>query len=196
MRRFLAIAALTLLALGAQPAAAQPPDPGDTGRDVDRAAIRTHIEGICQAFVDGDVTRIRATHTDDWRGFLENSRAPIKGIDEYMRANGIPWPQPAAVPPRAPSSSTTRTFKVSDLDVHFYGPDLAVASFFVDFGDTKTGEFVTAGAVPDHGRLRTPQRRLESGRLAHGDRSRLAGRAGRAARHAAGTDSRAAVHRA
>ena len=144
MRRFLAIAALTLLALGAQPAAAQPPDPGDTGRDVDRAAIRTHIEGICQAFVDGDVTRIRATHTDDWRGFLENSRAPIKGIDEYMRANGIPWPQPAAVPPRAPSSSTTRTFKVSDLDVHFYGPDLAVASFFVDFGDTKTGEFVTA----------------------------------------------------
>src|SRR5262249_42821416 len=143
MRRILPIAALTLLAV-AGPAAAQTADAPDAGRDADKAAIRAHIEGICQAFVDGDVNRIRATHTDDWRGFLENSRAPIKGIDEYMRANGIPWPPPAPPPMRPPSPNTTRTFKVTDLDVHFYGPDLAVASFFVDFGDTKTGEFKTA----------------------------------------------------
>jgi ketosteroid isomerase-like protein len=139
----LSIAALTLLPLAAQPAAAQPADAADAGRDADKAAIRAHIEGICQAFVDGDVNRIRATHTDDWRGFLENSRSPIKGIDEYMRANGIPWPQPAAAPARTPSSNATRTFKVFDFDVHFYGPDLAVANFFVDFGDTASGEFKT-----------------------------------------------------
>jgi len=145
MRCLLPIATLTLLAIAAQPVAAQPADAADAGRDADKAAIRAHIEGICQAFVDGDVNRIRATHTDDWRGFLENSRSPIKGIDDYMRANGIPWPPPAAAPARNPNpSTTTRTFKVSDLDVHFYGPDLAVASFFVDFGDTKTGEFKTA----------------------------------------------------
>lgn len=144
MRRILPMVALTLLALAAQPAAAQPVDAADAGRDADKSAIRAHIEGICQAFVDGDVNRIRATHTDDWRGFLENSRSPIKGIDEYMRANGIPWPQSAAVAARTANPGTTRTFKVSDLDVHFYGPDLAVASFFVDFGDTKTGEFKSA----------------------------------------------------
>lgn len=131
----LAAVAFTLLA--------QSVDPADAGRDADKAAIRAHIEGICQAFVDGDVNRIRATHTDDWRGFLENSRAPIRGIDEYMRANGIQWPLPAGAPPRNPNPSATRTFKVSEFDVHFYGPDLAVASFFVDFGDTASGEFKT-----------------------------------------------------
>ena len=114
------------------------------GRDADRAAIREHIEAICQAFVDGDVDRIRATHTDDWRGFLENSRTPIKGIDEYMRANGFtPWPPPADAPTRAPRPNPSRGFKVFDFDVHFYGPDLAVASFFVDFGEKNGGDIKT-----------------------------------------------------
>jgi len=116
---------------------------GDAGREADAAAIRAHIEAICQAFVDGDVDRIRATHTDDWRGFLEGSRTPIKGIDDYMRANGIPWPPPAGAPPRRGTPDPTRTFKVSDFDVHFYGADLAVASFFVEFGSTVNGEFRT-----------------------------------------------------
>ena len=60
---------------------AQTPD----GRDADRAAIKAHIEEICQAFVDGDVARIRATHTDDWRGFPLRARALVRGIDAYMR---------------------------------------------------------------------------------------------------------------
>src|SRR4051812_48026277 len=64
------------------------------GRDADRAAIRAHIESICQAFVDGDIDKIYATHSEDWRGFLEGSRVPIRGIDEYMKANGITWPRP------------------------------------------------------------------------------------------------------
>src|SRR5436853_7828948 len=90
------------------------------GRDTDRAAIRAHIESICQAFIDGDIDKIYATHTEDWRGFLENTRVPIKGIDEYMKANGIPWPQPSNAPKPAPNPNAgTAGFKVFDFDVHF-----------------------------------------------------------------------------
>ena len=108
------------------------------GREADRSAIRAHIESICQAFIDGDIGKIRATHTEDWRGFLEGSRVPIKGIDEYMRANGIPWPQPADAP-KGPSNpdAASRGFKVFDFDVHFYSPELAVACFNVDFGQKR-----------------------------------------------------------
>lgn len=42
-------------------------------READRAAIRAHIESICQAFIDWDIEKIRATHTDDWRGYLLKS---------------------------------------------------------------------------------------------------------------------------
>ncbi len=121
---------------------AQPKDPDD--RPEDRAAIRAHIESICQAFIDGDLEKIHATHTADWRGFLENSRTPIKGIDEYMRANGIPWPQPANAPKSQPNANAaTRGFKVFEFDVHFYGPDMAVANFLVDFGTKKGSELET-----------------------------------------------------
>ena len=113
------------------------------GRDADRAAIRAHIESICQAFIDGDVKKIHATHTEDWRGFLENSRVPIKGIDAYMRANGIPWPLPADAQTRSAAPDPARTFKIFDFDVHFYGADLAVASFNLEFGRTSAAEFVT-----------------------------------------------------
>ena len=64
-------------------------------RAADAAAIRAHIESIFQAFIDGDIDKIYTTHSEDWRGILEGSEVPIKGIDEYMRANGIEWPRPA-----------------------------------------------------------------------------------------------------
>lgn len=68
---------------------------------------------------------------------------PIKGIDEYMRANGIPWPQSANAPQRpARPNATNRGFRVFDFDVHFYSPELAVANFNLDFGQ-KTGEGLT-----------------------------------------------------
>jgi ketosteroid isomerase-like protein len=127
----------------AAPAYAQPPAPDADGRDADRAAIRAHIERICQAFIDGDVQTIHATHTEDWRGFLEGSRAPIKGIDAYMRANGIEWPQPAGAP-RRPPNPNANTFRLSDFDVLFYGADLAVVNFFVDFGRTTGDAFTTS----------------------------------------------------
>jgi ketosteroid isomerase-like protein len=136
--------ALGAVALAGTAVVAQAPAAAGDGRDADRAAIRAHIESICQAFVDGDVQKIFATHSDDWRGFLENSRTPIKGIDEYMRANGIPWPLPANVVTRNANPNPSATFKVFDFDVHFYGADLAVANFYVDFGQ-KSGDTFTTG---------------------------------------------------
>lgn len=99
----------------------------------DAAAIRAHIESIFQAFIDGDEAKIFATHSEDWRGLLEGTRTPIKGIDEYMRANGIEWPKPANAPKLQPYYPAGTTYKVSDFDVHFYSPELAVANFLGEF---------------------------------------------------------------
>src|SRR5262244_4582863 len=96
----------------------------------DAAAIRAHIGSIFQAFIDWDVDKIYATHSIDWRGFLEGSRVPIKGIDEYMRANGIDWPKEKG---SKPSPDPNRAYRIKDFDVNFYGPDLAVASFIGEF---------------------------------------------------------------
>lgn len=102
-------------------------------RAADAAAIRAHIESIFQAFIDGDEQKIFATHSEDWRGFLEGSHTPIKGIDDYMRANGIDWPRPANAPKSRPYYPAGTTYKVFDFDVHFYSPELAVANFFGEF---------------------------------------------------------------
>ena len=127
---------LLLIAILAINAAPQTPSRGD--RTADAAAIRAHIESIFQAFVDGDIDKIYATHSEDWRGFLEGSRVPVKGIDDYMRANGIEWPRPAGAPRLTPFLPPGTGYKVSNFDVMFYGPELAVASFFGDF-ERKTG---------------------------------------------------------
>ena len=102
-------------------------------RAADVAAIRAHIESIFQAFIDGDEDKIFATHSEDWRGFLEGSQTPIKGIVEYMRANGIEWPRPANAPKPERYYNSGTTYKMSDFDVHFYSPVLAVANFFGEF---------------------------------------------------------------
>jgi ketosteroid isomerase-like protein len=112
-------------------------------RAADAAAIRAHIESIFQAFIDGDVDKIHATHSDDWRGFLEGSRVPITGIDEYMRANGIEWPRPANAPKSTSYYPAGTRYRVSNFDVHFYSPELAVASFFGDFERNVSGATVT-----------------------------------------------------
>jgi hypothetical protein len=111
-------------------------------RSADAAAIRAHIESIFQAFIDGDIQKIHATHSEDWRGILEGSGAPIKGIDEYMRANGIEWPRPGNAPKFTPYYPPGTTYKIDDFDVHFYSPDLAVASFFGGF-EGKSGNTTT-----------------------------------------------------
>ena len=109
-------------------------------RAADAAAIRAHIESIFQAFIDGDQDKIFATHSEDWRGLLEGTSTPIKGIDEYMRANGIEWPRPANAPKMTRYYPPGTTYKIGDFDVHFYGPELAVVNFNGEFqrkdGDT------------------------------------------------------------
>src|SRR5262245_37715538 len=112
-------------------------------RAADAAAIRAHIESIFQAFIDGDIDKIHTTHSDDWRGFLEGSRVPIKGIDEYMMANGIEWPRLANAPKTIPYFPARTSYRVNNFDVHFYGPELAVASFFGDFERNIGGATVT-----------------------------------------------------
>jgi hypothetical protein len=142
LKRHLLFSALALMTLAVATRAQAKPQL--EGRDTDRAEIRAHIESICQAFIDGDIDKIYSTHTEDWRGFLESSRVPIRGIDEYMRANNIPWPRPANAPRpvRNPNAGTVG-FKVFDFDVHFYSPELAVACFMVDFGRKSGNELET-----------------------------------------------------
>jgi hypothetical protein len=111
-------------------------------RAADAAAIRTHIESIFQAFIDGDEQKIYDTHSEDWRGLLGGWPTPIKGIDEYMRANGIEWPRPANAPKSQPYYPPGTGYKMNDFDVHFYTPELAVANFIGEFvrkdGNTTT----------------------------------------------------------
>lgn len=102
----------------------------DDDRAADREAIREHIGSIFQAFIDWDVDKLYATHSEDWRGYLEGTNVPIKGIVEYMRANGIDWPKDKGT---KPSPNPARGYKMKDFDVIFHGPDLAVACFMGEF---------------------------------------------------------------
>lgn len=102
-------------------------------RAADAAAIRAHIESIFQAFIDGDEQKIFDTHSEDWRGLLEGYPTPIKGINEYMQANGIDWPKPANAPKSHSYFPAGTTYKIDDFDVHFYTPELAVVNFLGGF---------------------------------------------------------------
>lgn len=113
------------------------------GREADAKAIRTHIESIFQAFIDGDVDAIRATHSEDWRGLLDSRETPIKGIDEYMQANGIDWPRQPGAPRKLFYYPPGTTYRISDFDLHFYGPDFAVASLNGEFNRNEAGKTVT-----------------------------------------------------
>ncbi|MFL6228062.1 MAG: DUF4440 domain-containing protein [Pyrinomonadaceae bacterium] len=131
-------------------------------RDADRAAIRASIEGISQAFIDGDIEKIHATHSEDWRGFLEGTQEPIRGLDEYMKANGLTYPppanasaqpaqrpasQPAPPQPAPPQPAGVPTFKIFNFDVNFYTPDMAVACFMIDFGRQNGDKFTTGNRL-------------------------------------------------
>ncbi len=62
--------------------------PADTDRAKDRQEIRAHIDRIFQAFIHKDPAELRATHDQNWLGYLEGSRTVIRGIDAYMAATG------------------------------------------------------------------------------------------------------------
>jgi len=120
-------------ALGVALVAATTKVSSEGDREADAAAIRAHIGSIFQAFIDGDEQKIFDTHSEDWRGMLEGYPTPIKGIDEYMRANGIDWPRPSSAAKSRPYYAAGTTYKMDNFDVHFYNPELAVANFIGEF---------------------------------------------------------------
>lgn len=107
-----AVAGLSLGAGGAREVAAG----GD--RQADVAAIRAHIDSIFKAYMEGDRETIRATHSEDWRGFLSRSRSILKGIDDYMRAADVSLSRPRQMV----------GYEMVEYDTYFHG-DLAVVPY-------------------------------------------------------------------
>jgi ketosteroid isomerase-like protein len=90
-------------------------------RAADRGAIRAHIESIFQAFINKDAASLRATHAENWLGYLEGSRTMIKGIEGYMD-----WNQ---VDPKSPYGM--KSYKFREFDMIFKG-DAAFVCFVAD----------------------------------------------------------------
>lgn len=102
-------------------------------RDADRAAILADIEAVTQAFINLDIEKIHSTHSEDWRGFLESSDSPIKGINEYMKANRLPYPPPPNMPKPPASFTANLTFRLSNFDLYFISQDIGLANFILEF---------------------------------------------------------------
>jgi ketosteroid isomerase-like protein len=101
-------------------------------RQVDRDAIRNHIDKIFQAYIAKDAATIRATHAPAWIGFQSTSKTAIQGIDAYMKdvdgyLNG-------------PVRMTA--YKMLEFDVIFYG-DVALIPYVADVTYTFPGGTVT-----------------------------------------------------
>jgi ketosteroid isomerase-like protein len=117
-----------LLAAGLVSLAAAPPP--DDDRAADRQAIRAHIDRIYQAFIHKDLAELRATHDENWRGFLDESHSIIRGIDGYMKTvSGIE---------KSPYGMTS--YKIRDMDFVFHGDSAFVAFISDDEGNGPTGK--------------------------------------------------------
>jgi ketosteroid isomerase-like protein len=90
-------------------------------RAADRAAIQAHIDSIFQAFIKKDAAALRATHAENWLGYLEGSTTMIKGIAGYMD-----WNQ---VDPKSPYGM--KSYKFREFDMIFKG-DAAFVCFVAD----------------------------------------------------------------
>jgi len=91
----------------------------DDDRSADRAAIRAHIESIYEAFIHKDGPALKATHAENWRGYLTGSGKMIRGIDEYMKAVGGGLKGPYGMV----------GYKIREFDVVFAGENTAFATF-------------------------------------------------------------------
>jgi ketosteroid isomerase-like protein len=108
-------------------------------RAADREAIRAHIDSIFQAFIKKDVAALRATHADNWLGYLEGSRTVIKGIEGYMDWN--------RVDPKSPYGM--KSYKMREFDMIFKG-DAAFVCFVSDIeSNTPRGPFQRALRICD-----------------------------------------------
>src|SRR5258708_38969601 len=111
----LAVAAL------AAPACAQAASPANDGRDKDRAEIRAHIDSIFQAFINKDAAKLRATHHQNWLGYLEGSRTMIHGVDGYMNNTYVDPASPYGM----------KSYKMREFDMIFKG-DAAFVCFVAE----------------------------------------------------------------
>ena len=108
-------------------------------RAADREAIRAHIDSIFQAFIKKDSAALRATHAENWLGYLEGSRTMIKGIEGYMD-----WNQ---VDPK--SSYGMKSYKFREFDMIFKG-DAAFVCFVSDIeSHTPNGPYNRALRICD-----------------------------------------------
>ena len=112
--RLRTLAALLVLAatIGAAP---------QDDRAADREAIRAHIDSIFQAFIDKDAAKLRATHHQNWLGYLEGSRTMIHGRDGYM--------DNVYVDPK--TAYGMKSYKIREFDMIFKG-DAAFVCFTAD----------------------------------------------------------------
>lgn len=90
-------------------------------RAADRQAIRAHIDSIFQAFIKKDTAALRATHAQNWLGYLEGATEVIKGIDGYMYWNDVD--------PKSPYGM--KSYKMREFDMIFKG-DAAFVCFVAD----------------------------------------------------------------
>jgi ketosteroid isomerase-like protein len=90
-------------------------------RAADREAIRAHIDSIFQAFIKKDAAALRATHAENWLGYLEGAREMIKGIAGYMYWNDVD--------PKSPYGM--KSYKMREFDMIFKG-DAAFVCFIAD----------------------------------------------------------------
>jgi ketosteroid isomerase-like protein len=90
-------------------------------RAADRAAIQSHIDSIFQAFIKKDIAALRATHAENWLGYLDNSGTMLKGIKAYMDWNQLD--------PKSPYGM--KSYKFREFDMIFKG-DAAFVCFVAD----------------------------------------------------------------
>jgi ketosteroid isomerase-like protein len=113
---------LTLaVAVLAAPVRAQASATTNDGRDKDRAEIRAHIDSIFQAFINKDAAKLRATHHQNWLGYLEGSRTMIRGVDGYMNNSYVDPASPYGM----------KSYKMREFDMIFKG-DAAFVCFVAD----------------------------------------------------------------
>jgi ketosteroid isomerase-like protein len=102
-------------------AATMPAVRAQDDRAADREAIRAHIDSIFQAFIKKDAAALRATHAENWLGYLEGSRTMIKGVAGYMEWNDVD--------PKSPYGM--KGYKFREFDMIFKG-DAAFVCFVAD----------------------------------------------------------------
>src|SRR5258707_3584904 len=139
---------LTLAIAGlAAPVRAQAPpsapgsgtDHAKDGRDKDRADIRAHIDSIFQAFINKDAAKLRATHHQNWLGYLEGSRTMIHGVDGYMNNTYVDPASPYGM----------KSYKMREFDMIFKG-DAAFVCFVADIeANTPNGPYKRTLRISD-----------------------------------------------